>query len=145
VRKYLEELNQQIAAFDFERRYDARSAGGKFPAQAGDYGYWRKLYPTPERVIKTSGFIEAKETEQDFRLPQKNFSKEKISRLVKKQWAGANIVVLVLHTGLGQWRCPPFSIFEKNPAAPSWDLSAYPLYGSVEAALRGEHVLDLLR
>lgn len=140
VRKLLERLARASAKFVFERRYDARSAGGRFPSQAGDYGYYakdRRNYPPDPVEVSVNGLIEVKEVDHDFRLPQKNFTKEKINRCTLRQMAGTEIIVLVLHTTLHQWRRPPFEIFRDNPAATSWDLSAYPTFDSVELAVRG--------
>ena len=39
VRELLERLKAQKAGFDYERKYDARSAGGRFQSQAGDFGF----------------------------------------------------------------------------------------------------------
>lgn len=113
VRKVLERLKETKSNFDFERKYDARSARGRFPSQAGDYGW----YVTPYH-----GLIEVKEVGHDFRLPSKNFNAQQIGRCRIREMAGGVIVVLVKHTTTGLWRCPPFLLFSSNPAAPSWVL-----------------------
>jgi hypothetical protein len=131
MKEYLETLSRKYAAFNYERRYDARSAGGRFPAQAGDFGYWRLL-----EMGGVSGFIEVKEVAHDYRLPNKNFDSNKIARLKAKFIAGADVLVLVLHTTIGKWRVAPFEIFTENPAAPSWDLRVVTeLYDTVDEAL----------
>lgn len=138
VREYLDWLSGSVAKFNYERRYDARSAGGKFPAQAGDYAYWRDF-----SAGAVSGFIEVKEVAHDFRVPQKNFTKEKIGRLRAKYIAGADVVILVLHTTTHLWRRVPFFVFEQDPAAKSWDLTEFTTYVSVTDALADLQALAL--
>lgn len=125
VRKHLEYLKQFKHDFDFERKYDARSARGRFPSQAGDYGFY---------LPGVHGLIEVKEVAHDFRLPQKNFSKDQIARCRMRELAGGIIVIIVKHTTTGLWRIPPFSMFRDYPTAPSWVLDS-PTYPSAVNAL----------
>lgn len=121
VRKILEKFSAKWAAFDYERMYDARSAGGRFPAQVGDFSWFCGI---PHNY--KFGVIEVKEVEHDFRLPSKNFSQ--VPKCRKRQLAGGVIVVLVNHTTTGLWRMPPFQHFAENAGAPSWDLSGFPTF-----------------
>ena len=138
VREYLDKVGAAHSDFDFERRYDARTAGGKFPAQPGDFGYFRLL-----EMGSVNGLIEAKEIAHDHLLPQKNFTKDKIARLRKRYLAGTEVIVLVFHTGLKKWRAPNIAIFFDKPAAPSWNISGYRLYDTVADALKGTQSLAL--
>lgn len=154
VRELLDGFNLAVAGFTFNRVPDAHMAGGRFPAQAGDFQAFVK--GSFEEVINqtlklTSGFIwvarppaaglpvvsrnfivEVKEVKHDFRLPQKNYSADKVGRVQKRVWAGTEAVVAVLHTTTGLWRLVPFEVFTKR--APSWDLSKHPIV-DIELAL----------
>jgi hypothetical protein len=130
VREYLEVLGARYASFDFERKYDARSAGGRFPSQAGDFGFYKMVGNGA-----VSGLIEVKEIAHDYRLPNKNFSSDRIARLKKRFLAGQDIIILVYHTEAKLWRCPPFDIFMKDPTAASWDLSVYERFSLVQEAV----------
>jgi hypothetical protein len=144
LRKYLELVARKRADFVFERRYDARSAGGRFPSQAGDYGFYCGAPLGMERPFYSiNGLIEVKEVDHDYRLPQKNFSDKRINRCTLREHAGSEIYVLVLHTTTHLWRTPPFAIFRDDPTAASWDLSAYPTFDSIELALRSVPSLKL--
>jgi hypothetical protein len=117
VKKYLQEVSLQYFDFDFDRIYDARSAGGKFPSRPGDFEFY---YPGRH------GLIEVKEVNHVFRLPEKNFNKRAIARLRKRQLAGGTIVVVVRHSPTGLWREVPLSFFVQRADQPSWDLTEFP-------------------
>lgn len=125
VRDFLVSLKERKTGFDFERKYDARSAGGRFPAQAGDFGFF---------TYGLHGLIEVKEVDHAVRLPEKNFSSEQRAKLQLRALAGGLIVVLVYHTPLKAWRVPPPWAFS-GERVPSWDLSRFPTYKSVQLAL----------
>lgn len=126
AREFLVYLDAIIQAFDFERNYDARSAGGRFQSQVGDFNFY-----SPERF----GSLEVKELAHDYRLPAKNFKKEQIARLAKRELAGGLILVPVYHSKLKRWRLPPFDLFRDNRDLPSWDLRPYPTYLTLRDAL----------
>lgn len=137
VREHLEHLRKSKWHFDFERKYDARSARGRFPSQTGDYGFF---------IPGMHGIIEVKEVHHDFRLPQKNFSKDQIARCRIREMSGSQIIVIVKHTTTGLWRVPQFDIFRDNPTAASWVLTPYREYASAREALEsveddGDHFL----
>jgi hypothetical protein len=117
---YLKKTKESHASFDYQRQYDARSAGGRFQSQAGDYLVWRL-----KDTVPFSAVIEAKQVHHDYRLPSKNFSGEQIGKLRRRQLAGSGVLILVFHTTTGFWRCVPFKLFTDNPSVPSWDLSEY--------------------
>jgi hypothetical protein len=126
VAKYLTEMGANNATFDWHRQYDAKSAGGKFPAQPGDYAFYSLI---------NHGLIEVKEVDHDFRLPKKNFENDKIARLYKRQLAGGKICVVISFTTTKKWRNVPFEYFRERLVQPSWDLSEFPTYDSATEAL----------
>ncbi|TXH58653.1 MAG: hypothetical protein E6Q97_01725 [Desulfurellales bacterium] len=130
VREVLESLSSRNAGFDYERKYDARSAGGRFQSQIGDFGYFIQT----KDFHVAHGIIEVKEVNHDFRLPSKNLNAESVARMRARALAGAGILILVYHTPSKCWRLPRFEMFHERPA--SWDLSAWPLHSSAVAALR---------
>lgn len=117
VRDFLRALSEAYAEFDFARIYDARSSGGKIPSQPGDFSFFR-----PDN----HGLIEAKEIEHDFRLPKDKLPQ--IPGLRKRQLAGGQIVILILHTEIEQWRSVPFKWILDRREQASWDLSGFPTY-----------------
>lgn len=151
VRDILDGFNTRVAGFTFNRNLDAHAAGGRFPAQSGDFQAFhldsRAAYivqsqhpigPTVE--LKDAApfrpsrnfIIEVKEVKHDFRLPAKNYSADKVSRVQKRVWAGTEAVVAVLHTTTGLWRLVPFEVFTER--RPSWDLSGHGVV-DIESAL----------
>ena len=112
--------------FDFERLYDARSAGGRFPSQIADYA----IYGMMEH-----GVIEVKQVAHDFRLPAKNFPRKKFPALVRRQQCGGAVIILIYHSTTKRWRVAPFEYFNLNADLPSWDVSVYPTYKTVDEAL----------
>lgn len=145
VREALNRFNDRVAGFCFNRVPDAHMAGGRFPAQAGDFQAFRKMTVTihPHEIgrqfepitgipMSRNFIIEVKEVKHDYRLPSKNYSEDKVARVQKRVWAGTEAVVAVLHTTTGLWRLVPFEVFTAR--APSWDLSKYP-HVDIELAL----------
>jgi hypothetical protein len=124
VRELLERLKAQKAGFDYERKYDARSAGGRFQSQAGDFGFF---------AHSLHGLIEVKEVDHDFRLPRKNFPDEQRARLRLRELAGGLIIVLIYHTSTKLWRVCRLSDFREG--VPSWDLSDIPTFPNVTQAV----------
>lgn len=127
VQKFLEAYDRKVAAFDWERKYDAHSAGGRFQRQTGDFAFYMPGF---------FGTIEVKEIEHSFRLPRKNFDTDQVAKLRKRQMAGGHIIVLVYHSKDDLWRSPFFGTFLKCDGA-SWDLSNIGTYPSAAAALDG--------
>lgn len=126
VATYLTGMSNKVAEFDFHRVYDARSAGGRFAAQPGDYAFY-----TPH----DHGLVEVKEVDHDSRLPKKNFEKEQIAKLRKRQLAGGQIAVLINFTTTKLWRLVPLAHFIENLDLPSWDLRAFPTHTKAALAL----------
>lgn len=150
VSKFLKRQKDNIASFDYQRQYDARSAGGRFQSQVGDYLLFRaRKYQTErgeELYTIRHGVLEIKQVHHDFRLPNKNFSAEQIAKIRRREMAGADALILVFHTTTQTWRAPPFSIFRDEPNAPSWDLSPYHAFETTAEALSysaGQFVLNI--
>lgn len=133
VRKVLQEMSDAHLHFAFNRTLDARSAGGKFPAQAGDFQWF---YNLPLIDITCNGIIEVKQVEHLYRLPFKNFETDDYARVHKRELAGSRVLVLVAHKLEKMkpkdvtWRALPLSYFaDRNDVkgVGSWDLSEVPL------------------
>ena len=137
VKKYLESVSAAVAEFDFGRIPDARSAGGRFPSTVADFDFYRKI-----KGVGHFGMLDAKEVAHDFRLPAKNFKPGQMGKMEKRRLAGGIVVVAVLHTTSGKWRVPNFSWMYERSGTPSWDLSEFPLFNDVGAALRSVALLS---
>ena len=109
---------------DWERIYDARTAGGKIPKRPGDYSVF-----APGLHI----WIEVKETQHNSRIDKSKLTQ--IPKLTVREMAGGTIIILVYHTKTKKWRAPPFYLFGNNPSAASWDLSELPEFDSLEDAM----------
>lgn len=111
------------ADFAYWRLPDSRSARSFLAAQPGDICYFSGQH---------AGIIEIKSSEHSHRLPKAMISQ--LPTLMKLELAGASNVILVLHKGLDKWRVVLPSQLEQG--LPSWDLSAFPLHDTAEAALK---------
>lgn len=111
------------ADFAYWRLPDSRSARSFLAAQPGDICYFSG---------KHAGIIEIKSSEHPYRIPKAMISQ--LPTLMKLELAGASSVILVLHKGLDKWRVVLPSQLEQG--LPSWDLSAFPLFDTAEAALK---------
>jgi hypothetical protein len=145
VRKALVDMAKADAHFTFNRVLDARSAGGKFPGQVGDFQWFTQL---PRTTL--NGVIEVKEVEHAKLLPFKNLSTDSFARMKVRQLAGSRILVLVAHryeevvllkgssvgmsvalnpaksSSVTVWRALPLSAFADRSVGGSWDLSYSP-------------------
>jgi hypothetical protein len=124
VQKYLEAYHRKVLAFDWSRNYDAKSAGGRFQRQTGDFQFF---------LPGIHGVIEVKEVKHDYRLPHGNYDEPKVAKCYKRSLAGGIIVVLVNHTTTGLWRMPPFSFIRKREGG-SWDLREFKTFESAAEA-----------
>lgn len=131
VQAYLSRLKIKQGTFDFERKYDARSARGRFQPQTGDFGLWRLGLGD----VTMSASLEVKTVDHDYLLPAKNFPPAGIGRMRRRWLAGCFPIVLVFHTPSERWRCPPFPTFLNHDPVPSWNLSDMPTYPTASAAL----------
>ena len=111
------------ADFAYWRLPDSRSARSFLAAQPGDICYFSGPH---------AGIIEIKSAEHPYRIPKAMISQ--LPTLMKLELAGASSVILVLHKGLDKWRVVLPSQLEQG--LPSWDLSAFPLHDTAEAALK---------
>ena len=121
VKDLLDTLQGRMPHFCANRQYDAKSAGGRFPAQPADF-QWFLLWEGRH----SSGLIEVKEVAHAYRLPKKNFNPEEIARMRRRQMAGQRCTVLVNHSNTGKWRSVPLDYFIERLGQPSWDLSEFP-------------------
>lgn len=126
VTAFLKTYGERHQDFDWARNYDAHSAGGRFQRQTGDFQFYKP---------GLHGVIEAKEVAHDFRLPHKNFEKEKVAKIWKRELAGAAVFVVVYHSTTGLWRLPPFTFFRLARTGGSWDLTPWPTFKSCIEAL----------
>lgn len=126
VSTYLTALSQKVAAFDWHRQYDARSASGRFPAQPGDFAFYRK---------GCHGLIEVKEVEHDYRLPKKNFDNDQIAKLHKRALAGGMIGIVINFTTTKKWVLVPLEFYRLNLDLPSWDLRGFEQYDKAKDVL----------
>lgn len=125
VREYLKDYDSRTHKFDWHRNYDAKSAGGRFQRQTGDFEFY---------LPGIHGVIEVKEVDHAFRLPHKNVTTESVAKLTKRQLAGGAIYIAIYHTPVKQWRVlglAPFRVREGG----SWDLSAVRVHPSAKTAL----------
>jgi hypothetical protein len=111
------------AEFDWSRIYDARSAGGRFPARPGDFEFF---------CPGVHGLIEVKELKHAFRLPSARLPQ--LPKLRKRQLAGGEIVVVIFHTQLEKWRAVPVEWLSRNLGS-SWDLREFPYRDTLKGAL----------
>ena len=125
VQKIFRAKSDDNLNFTFNRTLDARSAGGKFPAQAGDFQWFRL-----QDGASTNGIIEVKEVQHLYRLPYKNFDKDAYARMRKRELAGSRCIVVIAHKLKDMkpadvtWRILPLPYFaDRNPDVGSWDLS----------------------
>lgn len=136
VREALKALALRFPHFDYERKPDARTAGGRIGRQTGDFGIF---FPGGHGVIET------KDLDHPYRIPRGRFIKEdkekgtqnnSLERLMRRQQAGGLVIVLVHHTPSGLWRNVPLDWLHARQGQPSWDLSEFQTYDSPRRALR---------
>lgn len=125
VANYLKEYDSLNQDFDWERKYDAHSAGGRFQRQCYDFAFFGP---------GVHGGIEVKEVKHDYRVPHQNFGTDQVAKLWKRQLAGGEVIVLVHHSTTGYWRPVELSVFRKREGG-SWDLRPYPAYANCREAL----------
>lgn len=124
VRDLLKKLGEADARFDWERILDARSAGGRFRSQIGDFAVF---------MPHLHGVIEVKEVDHAYRLPHKNLDTEAVGKLVKRQWAGGITWMIIAHQRKA-WRLVPLEVFRTRTGG-SWDLREFPTYAKVDEIL----------
>jgi len=125
VRKWCAARSDASATFDFYRYPDPR-AGSLQPVPA-DFEAVQHGVPYLYEVK------EVQTTSPSRRLPQKNFSADKVARMYKRLLAGADCWVIICHMPEREWRLVPLSVFLVR--APSWDISMYPAYSTVGAVM----------
>lgn len=122
VRAWMKGRSDADASFWFYRYPDARA--GSLQTVPADFGALHLRVPY---------LIEVKEVDHDFRLPQKNFSADKVARMHSYALAGGECWVIVYHRTTKAWRLVPLDAFLTR--APSWDLTKYPVRSVVGAVM----------
>lgn len=152
IKDFLEMWKQKVAGFTYNRIADARSAMGAMSnPQPGDFQWFLKHEHdmeawTGDKVwhgvpYTRNGLIESKETEHDFRLPYASFGPDQVGRMVIRQMAGSECIVLICHRVKGVrgvlWRQVPLDFFRERPGAKygSWDLTQFPTSPNLSAFL----------
>lgn len=125
VERFLQAQSNRFAAFNYERLPDARAAGGRFKAMVADFDLARP---------GLNAFLEAKETEHDYRLQAARVTQ--LPRLRKWALSGRDFAVVVFHSKIQKWRLVPQSFLGLEGTPTSWDLRSLPLFNSAEEALR---------
>jgi hypothetical protein len=126
VKTFLQAVSERIAAFNYERLPDARSAGGRFPAVICDF------------LVQFRGtlyLLEVKQTERDYRLAYDKV--DQLPKLMMWELSGSIGIVMVYHSTIKKWRimfADELSERQVDGTA-SWDLREFELYNSVHEAL----------
>lgn len=114
VRKVLQEMSDAKLRFAFNRNLDARAAGGKFPAQPGDFQWFYAF----DKATTCNGILEVKQTEFADRLPHENFTQKSFNLVNKRELAGSIVTIIVCHYEEGVtkpkdavWRMLPLERF----------------------------------
>ena len=94
VQATLKSLSAELGNFDWQRLYDAHSAGGRIPAQVGDF-----LFFLPGE----HGVIEVKETGSPDKLKRSNFGDQQLALMRIRQLCGGHVWVTVFHTEIKEW------------------------------------------
>lgn len=136
VRKVLVDVATHHPNFDFQRMFDARSAGGRFPAQIADYEFFCRV--TPAQTVH--GVLEVKETEHESRLSAYLIARDKKRIHIKmKRWerraaAGGFMYIILHHKTTGLWRAVDMT--ELKLGESSWDVSEFKTYDSASEAVK---------
>ena len=124
VQAFLEDYSARRADFDCERLPDARSSMGRIAAQVADFSFF---------ATGVHGTIEVKTVAHDFRLARAKVTQ--LPKMMKRHLSGGRCFVLVFHSTANTWRKVPVQLLD--PAAASWDLSAFEEHPTAAAALKG--------
>jgi len=115
---------------EYERLLDSKAAGRTIKAAAADFDY----HCIDLRGAATSGLIEVKETQHEYRLARDKVPQ--LPRLRRRSRCGAKCVVLVLHSTTGQWRALTPAWMEHNGDKGSWNLKDHPFFDTPMGALQ---------
>lgn len=147
IKDFLEEWKQAHAAFTYNRILDAHSAKGMISnPQPGDFQWFmslspiRFMYGVQEIAASRNGLIESKETTHQFRLEYHSFGADQVGRMVIRQMAGSECIVLICHRPTPRvvfWRSVPLDFFRERPGPKfgSWDLREFPVRENPRAVL----------
>jgi hypothetical protein len=99
VREWLEERSSQVLRFAMQRLPDSRAARNPLPPQPADFYFSEG--PTVAGTGVFSGYIEAKETTEESRLPKAKI--RQFGLLHKFYLAGQRVFVIVKRTAHSDW------------------------------------------
>lgn len=115
---------------EFERLLDTKAAGRTVRAAAADFDF----HCLDSHDRPTSGLIEVKETEHEYRLARDKLPQ--LPRLRRRTRCGAKCVILVLHSSTGAWRALTPAWLENNGDKGSWNLKDQPPFATPLEALQ---------
>lgn len=118
VKDWMTARSDADARFAFHRHPDPH-AGSLQPVPA-DY---EVMYSGQHYLIEVKE-VKAAAASGSRRLPQANFSADKVARMRKWHIAGSSSWVLVHHTAVGEWRMIPVHLFAP-PRPASWNITSY--------------------
>lgn len=118
-----------ISTREFERLVDSKAAGRTIKAAPADFDY----HCLDSTSTPTSGLIEVKETEHEYRLARDKLPQ--LPRMRRRSRCGAKCAVLVLHSTTGQWRIVTPAWLENNGDKGSWNLKDQPVFATPLEAL----------
>lgn len=117
---------------EFNRLLDTKAAKRIVRAAPADFEFFC-LEQVPDGVKAFSGLIEAKQTEHEYRLQHSKVPQ--LAGMAHRSRCGSKCLVLVYHSTLDRWRVIDALVLMSTKEGASWDLTQYPLFGSVREAL----------
>lgn len=126
VRDWMKKRSDTDAHFAFNRYPDAR-AGSLQTAPSDFEASCRGLHYKVE--VKEVTIPAARKSRI---VPEKNFSADKVARMVKWQLAGDQCWVIVCHRPMDEWRLVPLDVFSVKPRPSSWDVLDWPPYKKLD-------------
>lgn len=128
VQKFLTDWGQHPNR-DWARLIDSKAAGRTIKAAAADFELYAKLEGKNYACL-----VEVKETQHDYRLSYDRITQ--MARLRKRANAGVICLVVVLHSGTGQWRCLTLAwLLANQKDQGSWDFRQVASFNSVQEAM----------
>jgi hypothetical protein len=97
----------------------------------------REVWVNDEPVYTRNGLIEVKHVKHTHRLPHGNFGADQVGRMVIRQMAGSEPLVLICFRPEGekpQWCAPPFEMFQTREGG-SWNMLGQSMFPSPAAIL----------
>ena len=107
------------------RLTDTRAAGRIIKAAPADFDFYAK---------GRFGLVEVKETQHEYRLERAKLTQ--LARLKLRMFCGGDVVVLVHHSTIQQWRAVSVQTLLDSGDKGSWNLSHLPTFDSAALALQ---------